>query len=106
MTQTPGAKLRARSAALDRLAATPEFRQWCYGMLDDLCAYSRDEGMLTDFGQGIRAAANHIKSGMLISKGAAEMLADFAKAELMAAHASARKALGTSKERQKEKNRP
>ncbi len=94
----------AKAAALDRLAKVPEFREWAFAMLDDLCAYARDEGMLTDFGQGIRAAAAHIKNGMLVSAGASAMLADFARMELMAAHEAAKNGLKATDE--KEKKRP
>lgn len=84
---------RAMADTVTRLAANADFRAWLRATLDDLCAYSRDEGLLTDFGQGIRASAARIENRLLASGEAVGMLADFARADYAAEHERQRRAL-------------
>lgn len=86
-------RVRAMADTVSRLAANADFRKWLRATLDDLCAYSRDEGPLTDFGQGIRASAARIENRLLASEEAVEMLADFARADYAAEHERQRRAL-------------
>jgi len=78
---------RARRDAVSRLCDNADFRTWLFDTLDDLCLFSRDEGLVTDFGQGIRAAANRIRNRLLESPEAVKVLTDFAHKELSAYHA-------------------
>lgn len=77
----------AVDGAVRRLAANADFREWLYHTLDDLCAFARDEGVLTDFGQGIRAAAAHVERGLLGTAEGTAMLADLARREIDERHA-------------------
>jgi hypothetical protein len=81
-----GIRYRNRQEVISRLCGNADFRAFMFDVLDDLCLYASDEGILTEFGQGIRAAANRIKNRMLISKDAVKVLADFATKELTAIH--------------------
>ena len=80
------AKVRARRAAAAALCRNGYFKTWLGDVLDDLCLFEREEGMLTDFGQGIRAAANRIKNRLLEVPESVEMLADLSKKQLADAH--------------------
>ena len=77
---------RARRAAAAALCRNGYFKTWLADVLDDLCHFERDEGMLTDFGQGIRAAANRITNRLLEVPEAVEMLSDLTKKQLADAH--------------------
>ena len=81
-----GARLRRRREVVARLCGSADFREWLRDALDDLCAYERDEGRLTDFGQGIRAAANRLRNRLLVAREAVGMLADFAREDYAAYH--------------------
>lgn len=86
-------RVRVMADTVTRLAKNTDFRAWLRATLDDLCAYSRDEGLLTDFGQGIRASAARIENRLLASGEAVGMLADFARADYAAEHERQRRAL-------------
>lgn len=69
----------ARRMAAKSLCGSVYFREWLYDTLDDLCLYAGDTGLVTEFGQGIRAAANRIKDRLLESPEAVEMFTEMAK---------------------------
>ena len=73
--------MRARER-MARLAGSADFGDWLFAVLDDLCGFARDEGMLTDFGQGIRAAANHIRNSLLITEEGMELLCELTRREV------------------------
>lgn len=79
-------KVRARRAAAAALCRNGYFKTWLGDVFDDLCLFEREEGMLTDFGQGIRAAANRIKNRLLEVPESVEMLAELSKKQLADAH--------------------
>ena len=82
----PTVATRARRAAASALCRNGYFKTWLGDVLDDLCLFEREEGMLTDFGQGIRAAANRIKNRLLEVPESVEMLAELSKKQLADAH--------------------
>ena len=77
---------RARRAAAAALCRNGYFKTWLADVLDDLCHFERDEGMLTDFGQGIRAAASRITNRLLEVPESVEMLAEISKKQFADAH--------------------
>ncbi len=85
-----------------RLAENADFADWLYGVLDDLCGFARDEGMLTDFGQGIRAAANHIRNSLLVDENGMRLLVRLTEREIEVEYARAKAARQISKQNEKE----
>lgn len=81
-------RARLRRETVARLTESPDFRSWLYDALDDLCLYARDEGVVSEFGQGIRAAANRVKTRLLVARESVGMLADFERRALEESHAA------------------
>ncbi|MBP5791800.1 MAG: hypothetical protein J6W80_06065 [Kiritimatiellae bacterium] len=86
---------------IDALATQNAFVRVIGAMLDDLCLFALDTGLLSEYGQGIRAAANRIKERLLVSKKGAEMLAKLAAEELFAVNRTIEKNLSTNKKETK-----
>lgn len=93
------AQARERMA---RLAGSADFADWLFDVLDDLCGFARDEGMLTDFGQGIRAAANHIRNSLLITEEGMKLLGELTRREIEESYARAKAARQISNQNEKE----
>lgn len=89
----------ARRAAADRVAQNEDFGEWLYAVLDDLNAFAEDEGLLTEFGQGIRAAASRIRNRLAETDAGAALMCRFATRAIMERHDDFKKGLNKEKER-------
>lgn len=87
-TETGRIRTLAWRTTVARLATNHDFREWIYETLDQLCAFARDEGVLTDFGQGIRAAASRIRNGLLEADEGVALMTDLAAREFADYHAN------------------
>jgi|GEM_PF-3701802 len=65
------------------LARNGDFREWLYEVLSQLSFFAREEGPRSDFGYGIRAASDHVKTVLLQTEEGANLLADLAKREYL-----------------------
>lgn len=92
-------------AAQSRLCENGDFKAWLYATLDDLCLFARDEGMLTDFGQGIRAAANRIKNRLLESAEGVDALCEMARKDFNLTHEAFREAEKKAKDGKRTENK-
>lgn len=63
------------------LSKNEDFKEWLYEVLSQLGYFAREEGPRSDFGYGIRAAADRIKTSLLQTEEGAELLAELTKRE-------------------------
>lgn len=96
------AKATQARERIARLSGAADFADWLFDVLDDLCGFARDEGMLTDFGQGIRAAANHIRNSLLVDENGMKLLCELTRREVEKSYAQAKAARQISKQNEKE----
>lgn len=72
---------RARKRSLiqercERLCANEDFKEWLYGVLDDLCAFEFGRNPLDEFTQGIRATADVIQHSLIYGNNGVEFVTD------------------------------
>lgn len=67
----------------ENLAKNGDFKEWLYEILSQLGFFAREEGPRSDFGYGIRAAADRIKTSLLQTEEGANLLGELAKREYL-----------------------
>lgn len=73
-------KWRLLTAALSK---NEDFKEWLYEVLSQLGYFAREEGPRSDFGYGIRASADRIRTSLLQTEEGATLLGELAKREYL-----------------------
>lgn len=65
------------------LSKNEDFKEWLYEVLCQLGYFAREEGPRSDFGYGIRASADRIRTSLLQTEEGATLLGELAKREYL-----------------------
>lgn len=89
--QDAARRRRARRDGVTRLLKSQAFRDWFYGVVEEMCGFDFGLDMQDEFVMGKRASASLLKQSILIGDGSAEFLGELTTRHFNAVREAARR---------------
>ena len=100
--ESAAADLRREAAVYSRLIANPDFREFFFMLMLQLCAFGDDLAPVDEWHQGLRSAAAFLRRKLILADGAVEFFADLEKRYLT----GVRKGIAEASEKTTRNERP